>query len=150
MIQEAKVYDINMIYIKNTRFYQLYNAYNSNVNPFSNDPWFEPTTSTLKREALHPMLDCFNAWLFYFNSFSWFLTCIKVQEFSHNVGLWPLGALLLGLPFGPHLLPFASTKSHFSLYSFSTLINWDIHIFYLQIIYLIDNLVCVFMSVSSI
>ena len=66
-----------------------------------------------------------------------FPICIRRQELSCKSHIF--GALALGLPFGLNSLPFASTNNHFLSGSFSTLINIDIHVFCLVIIYLIQT-----------
>ena len=47
----------------------------------------------------------------------------------------------IGPPFDLHSLPFTSTKSYLPPCNFSIVIIWDIHVFYLAIIYLIWHLI---------
>ena len=54
MIEELKWYDKNKLYIKNTRFYQLYNV-DTRYDFSSLNSRFKPLTPISKHEAPHQM-----------------------------------------------------------------------------------------------
>ena len=72
MNQEARVFDINMMYIKKTIFYQLYNPW-SQTEHILYRPLIWTHDLNFETRGSPPNELVFFTWLYYFLTFSWFI-----------------------------------------------------------------------------